>query len=424
VNPRRLLSAALTAGVVLLVVVAGYSVFSGLGHRTMRLSAHFAHAVGVYTGSDVRVLGVSVGRITKVTPDGTTVRVDMEYDAKYHVPANASAVIVPPSVVSDRYVQLTPVYRGGPRMRDGGDIPLARTVSPVELDEIYQNLNDLNVALGPQGANSNGALNRLLKVGADNLGGQGQRLHTTVHDFSVAITTLDDNKTDLFGTVRNLEQFTAALAASDQQVRRFNADLAGVSEQLAGENDELGAALHDLSIALAQVATFVRTNKKLLVGNVAGLAEVTGVLVAQRVALAKVLDEAPLALSNLNLAYNPSSGTLDTRDNPLALGLPGLDQVLCGALAANQALLTALKLPKPNCAALSPAALGQLIQSVRNRIGGAKLPLKIPLLPGSQAPGLPALGPPATGAAPAPAGLPVPTDSLDKTLGGILAVVP
>ena len=38
-------------------------------------------------------------------------------------------------------------------------------------------------------------------------------------------------------------------------------------------------------------------------------------LVKQRKALEEFLDVSPTALSNLQLAYNPSTGTLDTRDN-------------------------------------------------------------------------------------------------------------
>lgn len=412
----------LGAAIALLLVVSVGSVVTQLGHPTMHVSAHFTRAVGVYEGSDVRVLGVTIGRITKVTPQGRTVRVDMEFDKKYRIPADASAVVVPPSVVSDRYVQLAPVYRGGARMGDGADIPVERTATPAELDDIYRNLNDLNVALGPQGANADGALSRLLRVGADNLNGQGQQVHATVHDFSQAIQTLSNSRGDLFGTVRNLQEFTTALARNDQQVREFNTNLAAVSTQLAGEKTELAAALHNLSIALAAVAKFVRDNKADLEKNVAGLAEITGVLVQQKAALTEFLDDAPLALGNLHLSYNPSSGTLDTRDNSGGNN-PGLDQVLCQVISKNQALLTALHLPPIDCSTLTPAGLAALIQRIRNGIGGATLPVQVPLLKGTV---------PQAGAVSGPGGatggvvgaLPQPASALDKTLGGILKGLP
>jgi len=409
----------LGAAIAVLIVAGTVSLLTGLGHPKTHVTAHFSHAVGVYPGSAVRVLGVAIGRITKVTPEGRTVRVEMEFDEKYKVPADAVAVVVPPSVVSDRYVQLAPVYTRGPQLQDHADIPVERTTTPAELDDIYRNFNDLNVALGPQGANADGALSRLLQVGADNLSGQGQQINATVHDFSLAVQTLSDNRGDLFGTVANLQQFTTALAQNDQQVRTFNTNLAAVSTQLAGEKTELGAALHNLAIALAQVAKFVKDNKADLAKNVAGLAEITGVLVQQKAALETFLDQAPLALGNLHLSYNPSSGTLDTRDNPGALG-PGLSDVLCQVLSENPAVLKALKVPKIDCKSMSAADLVSLIQQLRNSLGTASLPVTVPLLPGS----LPA-GTGTTGAGGGPgATLPLPSDPLDKTLGGILKVVP
>ncbi len=413
---------------VLLVVGIG-TVLSQLGHPKTHVTAHFSHAVGIYKGSDVRVLGVAIGRITKVTPEGATVRVEMEFDKKYTVPANAVAVVVPPSVVSDRYVQLAPAYTGGAKLLDHADIPVERTTTPAELDDIYRNVNDLDVALGPQGANANGALSRLLQVGADNLGGQGQQVNATVHDFSLAIQTLSNNRGDLFGTVRNLQTFTTALAQNDQQVRTFNTNLAAVSTQLAGEKTELAAALHNLAIALALVAKFVKDNRADLAKNVAGLAEITGVLVQQKAALTTFLDKAPLALGNLHLAYNPSSGTLDTRDDIGALGLgSGLDQVLCQILGRDPAVLKALKAPRIDCKALSPADLVALIQRFRNSLGGAVLPVQVPLLPGSLPPGAGTGGGSGSGSGGGGGGiggvLPLPTDALDKTLGGILKVLP
>ncbi len=415
-NVQRGLPKVLAAAVVALLVIAGFTIVGQFGQSKVRVTAHFGAAVGVYEGSDVRVLGVAIGKITKVRPEGRTVRVEMEFDSKYDVPANAGAVVVPPSVVSDRYVQFTPVYTGGARMRDGADIPVTKTATPVELDEIFRNLNELNVALGPKGANDSGALRRLLKVGADNLDGQGQQINSTVKDFSTAIQTLSGKREDLFGTVSNLQQFTTALAKSDTQVRTFNKDLASVAEQLAGEKDELAAALRNLSIALAQVAAFVKDNKADLTKNVAGLADITGVLVKQRAALAQFLDTAPLALGNLHLAYNPSSGTLDTRDNVGALGL-GLDRTLCELLSKNKTLLDALKLPLPACDVLSPAGVAGFVQTVRDRLGGVKLPVALP----SGRPGVPAL--PGAGAGAAAPALPQPQDALDLTLGGILAAL-
>jgi phospholipid/cholesterol/gamma-HCH transport system substrate-binding protein len=298
-----------------LAVVACLAVALWPRSPAVTVTAYFSRTVGIYPGSDVRVLGVRIGEVKKITPEGGRVRVELSYDAARKVPADAQAAIINSSVVSDRYVQLLPVYRSGPVMRGGAVIPEGRTAVPVELDRVFDSLHTTAEALGPRGANKDGSLSRLLGVSADNLDGQGERLNQTVKDLSLAVTTLSDGRTDLFGTVRNLQLFTAALAADDQSVRSFNDSLAQVAGQLSGERDDLSAALKQLSTALGDVAVFVRDNKKRLSTDVKGLSEVTRVLVKQRAALEEFMDVVPTGLSNLQNAYNPSSGTLDTRDN-------------------------------------------------------------------------------------------------------------
>ncbi|MGW1881536.1 MCE family protein [Streptomyces sp. NPDC001970] len=311
---RRLLRRA--ALVTALAVIAGAVVALWPQRDPVRVTAYFPRTVGIYPGSDVRVLGVRIGEVKEITPQGERVRVTLEYDAGRKVPADAKAAIINSSVVSDRYLQLLPVYRSGPVMSSGDVIPEKRTAVPVELDRIFESLHTTAEALGPRGANQDGSLSRLLGVSADNLEGQGENLHQTVEDLSLAVTTLSDGRKDMFGTIRNLQVFTAVLAADDKNVRSFNDSLEQVAGQLAAERTDLAAALRHLGVALADVSDFVRKNKKSLTSNVEGLSKVTKVLVTQRAALAELLEVAPAGLSNLQNAYNAGSGTLDTRNNP------------------------------------------------------------------------------------------------------------
>lgn len=299
-----------------LAVVAALAVVLWPRPQAVRVTAYFPRTVGIYPGSDVRVLGIRIGEVKRITPEGNRVRVELEYEEGRKLPADAQAAIINSSVVSDRYVQLLPVYRKGPVLRDGDVIPESRTAVPVELDRIFDSLHTTSEALGPKGANKDGSLSRLLGVSADNLEGQGENLNQTVEDLSQAVTTLSDGRGDLFGTVQNLQVFTAALAADDRRVRSFNDSLTKVAEQLAGEREDLAAALKHLGTALGDVSEFVKKNKKSLTSNVRGLSKVTKVLVAQRAALEELLEVTPTGLSNLQNAYNASAGTLDTRNNP------------------------------------------------------------------------------------------------------------
>ncbi|MFT7836391.1 MCE family protein [Saccharothrix sp. BKS2] len=318
----RDLTRALAMACVLVIVAAAALWWAFAGGNTRRVTAIFGAAVGVYPGSDVRVLGVRVGSVDEVEPQGTTVRVTLSLDRSVEVPADAQAVVVAPSVVSDRYVQLAPAYTGGPALGDGVTIPRERTATPVELDQLYASLNELTTALGPDGANRDGALSDLLTGAAANLEGNGQAIGDTVERLGDAARTLSGSKEDLFATVDQLQKFTGMLAANDSQVRDVNRQLAEVAGFLADERENLGGALAELASALGQVQGFIQDNRAVLKSNVDKLAGVTQVLVDQRAALAEVLDVAPLALGNLQNTYNAASGTLDTRADINELNQP------------------------------------------------------------------------------------------------------
>jgi virulence factor Mce-like protein len=300
--------------VIVSLLVAAALTFLGGEDRKM-LTAQFPRTVSVYEGSDVRILGVPVGQVETVVPSGTEVVVTISYDADVQVPADASAVIIAPSIVGDRYIQLTPVYEEGDELAEGEILGVDRTSVPLELDDIYASLDRLNVALGPDGANKNGALTDLLEVTAENFGGQGAQFKQTIGDFSRLSETLDDNKDALFDSLAEVQSFVSTLAENDATVRQFNRSLADVSELLAGERDELAGSLANLSTALGEVNDFVKTNREVLGRDIKGLNRVAKVLVKQRANLDEVLGTAPLALNNLYLTYNPQAGTLDTNAN-------------------------------------------------------------------------------------------------------------
>jgi ABC-type transporter Mla subunit MlaD len=94
--------------VIALVVVAGLAFYNNRPGST-RYAAMLDTVIGLYPGADVRVLGVQVGSVDKVTPMGTEVRVDFHVNGATKVPAGADAAVVAPTVVADRYLQLSPV---------------------------------------------------------------------------------------------------------------------------------------------------------------------------------------------------------------------------------------------------------------------------------------------------------------------------
>jgi phospholipid/cholesterol/gamma-HCH transport system substrate-binding protein len=317
---KRLKISPMLAILVVLALLVAVLVTMWPGADKKEITADFPRTVSLYKGSDVKILGVAVGTVDDVTPAGTKVRVKISYDAKYKVPANAKAAVISPSIVGDRFVQLTPAYTSGPTLQNNAHLGTDRTATPLELDEIFGSINQLDIALGPDGANKAdpggvGPLTRLLDSTARNFGGQGVQFNKTLKDLGAFTKTLSDNKDALFGTLKQVEDFTNTLAKNDGTVRKFNDSLAGGAQLLADERQDLAAVLKNLSIAMTQVRSFVKENRSSLTSNISGLNKISKTLVKRRDALDKTLQYAPAALNNLFLAGNVKQGTLDTRDN-------------------------------------------------------------------------------------------------------------
>ena len=326
--PNRLNARALAVAAAVVLLTATFFLVRG-GDDTRTVTAHFPRAVSVYVGTDVRVLGVNVGRVTAVVPDGESVVVEMEYDAKYRIPADAKAVIVTPTLVADRFVQLTPAYDGsGAVMADDADIPLPETAVPVELDRIYASLRDLSEALGPNGVNRDGTLDHLLRAAAKSLEGEGELGNEMLRTLSAASETFGKGSEDLFATVTELAEFTQVLGANDRLVRAFIRDLAEMSGALVTERAELQRALASVARAVGTVKTFVEGNRHELVASVEKLTRIVKTINSERDSIDQALQAAPLALGNLTVSFNDQTSSIGSR-----IGIQGTfgdaDGLLC-----------------------------------------------------------------------------------------------
>ncbi|MGW1865794.1 MCE family protein [Streptomyces mauvecolor] len=318
---RRALTIVLALAVIAATVAGGLRVFAGPGGK--RITAYFDHAVGIYPGSDLRILGVKVGEVDSVTPQGRQVEVVVTLDRGVRVPKDARAAIVSPSVVADRYVQLTPAYTGGPEITDRAELPASRNATPVEVDQLYASITELGKSLGPSGANASGALSGLLDTGARNLDGNGAAIGDSVEQFGKAAKTLDGSSEHLFATLSYLQTFTTMLKNKDGAVRDAQNQLADVTSFFADNKDNLAGALKELGTALGNVKTFIQDNRGALKAEVDKLAPLTQILVDQRASLAEALDTAPLAAGNALNAYDPAHRTLDGRGNINEISMGG-----------------------------------------------------------------------------------------------------
>jgi phospholipid/cholesterol/gamma-HCH transport system substrate-binding protein len=325
---------AVLATTLVLVFVAGLFVAMRAADQTARIMvvAYFDNSNGVFAGDDVRIRGVSVGRIEKIEPEPLRAKISFGFDRKHKVPANAKAVILSPQLVTGRAIQLTPPYTGGPTMAGGAVIPQDRTAVPVEWDDLRAQLQRVTELLKPTQPDGVSTLGALINTAADNLRGQGSNIRDTIIKLSQTVSALGDHSKDIFATFKNLSTLVTALHDSADLLEQLNHNLAAVSSVLADDPNKIGQATEALNAVLADVQSFVMDNREAVGTTSDKLATISKTLVESLDDLKQTLHIGPTVLENFNNIFEPANGALtgalagSNMANPIAF--------LCGAVQA------------------------------------------------------------------------------------------
>ncbi|MBH0780933.1 MCE family protein [Nocardia bovistercoris] len=267
----------------------------------VRISADFENVAGLYAGNEVAILGVPVGRVDTVIARGSYVEVTMSIDKGVKIPADAMAALISPQLITNRHVELAPAYTGdGPTLADGDHIPLARTRTPVELDRILENFDQLGAAL--KGDSEHGPM--ASRVLFPLLDGNGDRLRETLDALSSAFEVTLANKDQIANTIVKLNEITQVIASNDQTVRDFSGRLTELVRLLGEQAPGLHAVLTQLNDFVANTSAVVGQNRDQLAGAVTRFVTITEQMRANARAVTEIVDVAPLFLQNLSNAIS------------------------------------------------------------------------------------------------------------------------
>ncbi|MDX1620578.1 MAG: MlaD family protein [Nitriliruptorales bacterium] len=255
---------------VLALAASGCSALPFVGNGSYELRAEFDRTFNLFTGSPVRVLGVGVGKITEleISADKRAVTAVMTINEDVQVPEGARAVIVPEALLGERYIQLTPAYTDGPAMEPGTVIPLDRTQVPFEFDEVLEGLNDFVGALDEE------AVGRFFANLADVLDGQGETLGQTIEDAHGAIQALQQSDEEIVSLANRLADLNETLATRDEAIGEIIEDWNTVTGSLAGDRQQIDAALAGLVRMTRQVGDLLQTHRTNLEEDIATLTRV------------------------------------------------------------------------------------------------------------------------------------------------------
>ena len=293
------------------VLIGGvYTLYSSNGGGR-KIVGYFTSAVGLYPGDQVRIIGVPVGTIDSIEPRPADVKITMSISDDVKIPKDAKALIMSPNLVSARFIQLTPAYTGGSVLPDGASIDLARTGVPVEWDEVKEALTQLSVSLGPTAGSVQGPLGAAINQAADTFDGKGESFHNALRELSQVAGRLGDSRSDIFGTVKNLQVLVNALSASNEQIVQFAGNVASVSQVLADSSRHLDNTLGTLNHALSDIRGFLHENNSTLIDTVNQLNDFAKTLSDQSDNIEQVLHVAGPGIANFYNIYDPAQGTLN-----------------------------------------------------------------------------------------------------------------
>ena len=257
-------------------------------------------------------------RSTRSTPSGTDVEVTMSYDADVQAPGRRQGR---DRRAVDRGRPVRPAHAG---LRPAGDVLADGAVLDHRPDRRARSSSTRSTRASTTSTSrsarpaptSNGALSDLLDGRPPTTSAaRARQFHQTIKDFGQLSATLADNKEELFGTAASSSASSRRWPTNDTTVRQFNQSLAEVSDVLAGERQELAAALENLG-AGADAGVGASSRRTGRPGPQHHRPQ-PGLQGAGQAARGPRRDPqvAPLALNNLALTYNPQAGTLDTSAN-------------------------------------------------------------------------------------------------------------
>lgn len=215
--------------------------FAAQGYR---FEASFPNAQALAVQADVRIAGVSVGKVVAKSPDprGNRTIATIQLESRYApIREDARATLREKTIIGETYVELRPGSRSAPALPDGGTLARTNVQPAVQLDEIFNAFDpitrrafqvwqqQLAIAVRGNGQNLNSALGNLPVFAAD------------AND---VLNVLDIEHAATVRLVRNGGTVFAALTRDQSALRNLITSAGAVFATTAANNNQLAATIH------------------------------------------------------------------------------------------------------------------------------------------------------------------------------------
>jgi phospholipid/cholesterol/gamma-HCH transport system substrate-binding protein len=299
-----------------------------------QVRAVFAQAPNLYTGEDVQVDGIDVGKVTSENYVNGQAVVGVGISDRQYSPLHQGTKVILRFGTTigngSRYIQVVPGPKSAPAIPNGGIVPIADTVESVEFDQLFNVFN----------APTRSAF-RAASTGAGNVfGSRAAQLGAGVSAGGPALDALSGftaelarDQQSLSSLVANGASLTQTLAAHDTQIADLVSNAAGTFNAFASNTSGISRSLDLLPPTLTQVqGTLSRLSGS--IGHLNGL----------------VTALAPGAAQLRTMAADLLPAMTDLRAT-----IPVADQTLQVGTSASPQITTLLKEAQPFSKQASPA---------------------------------------------------------------------
>jgi virulence factor Mce-like protein len=219
---------------ILLYLWKAFGGASALAPKQYRVQADFAEATQLSDTADVRISGVSVGRVRKTVLHENKTRVTMEIEPEFApIPRNTRAILRLKTLLGETYVELTPGLRSSGLLPDNAVLDADQVESTVELDEVLRAVDDptrralqrfvkgLAAGVDERGTDLNAALGNLQPVAGQTndllgtLDSQSGAVRRLVRDTGAVFSALGQRQGELRGLITAGDRVLASTARRD-----------------------------------------------------------------------------------------------------------------------------------------------------------------------------------------------------------------
>jgi phospholipid/cholesterol/gamma-HCH transport system substrate-binding protein len=217
---------------------------SPLRPKSYEFHIAFPEATQLANQSDVRISGVSVGKVVKLDPDGNRTLTTIQLKAKFApIPADTKAILRVKSLLGETYVELTPGNRRGKQVADGGTLPVGHVAPTVELDEILATFD----------APTRKAFQTWMEAQADAVRGRGSDINAFfgnlpgfTEKFGKLFEILDSQQAATTEAISSTGEVIDAISEREGELRGLVTDSQHLFSLTAARNDDLAKILQRL----------------------------------------------------------------------------------------------------------------------------------------------------------------------------------